>query len=143
MNFFYQDLSTFFEYLLSIRKIEDHISIDLKFPVRWGIPKSIADEGKLIPFNTGDDTSKGYSFVSEMNEKDIQDTIDKIAKTIKMNKDKEVKELLFKQTVDKLKATFEKNNLEKLEKLYFDFESDETKLEINENGEIPIDTELA
>jgi hypothetical protein len=143
MNFFYQDLSTFFEYLHSIRKIEDYISIDLKFPIKWGIPKSIADEGQLVPFSTGEDDQKGYSFVSAMTEKDIQDTIAKITKTIKMNKDKEIKEMLFKQTVDKLKVTFEKNNLEKLEKLYFDFEPEEPKLEMNENGEVPVDTELA
>jgi hypothetical protein len=143
MNFFYQELSSFFEYLHSIRKIEDYVSIDLKFPSKWGIPKSIADEGQLVPFNLSEEDLKGFSFVSQMNEKEIQDTILKINKTIKMNKDKEIKEMLFKQTVDKLKQTFEKNNLEKLEKLYFDFEPDEPKLEIDENGEVPVNSELA
>lgn len=143
MSLFYQELSGFFEYLHSIRKIEDYVSIDLKFSSKWGIPKSIADEGQLVPFNLGEEDLKGYSFVSSMNEKDIQDTISKINKTIKMNKDKEIKEMLFKQTVDKLRVTFEKNNLEKLEKLYFDFENDEPKLEIDENGEVPVNSELA
>jgi hypothetical protein len=142
MNF-YQDLSTFFEYLHSIRKIDGYLSFDLTLSSKWGLPKSIADEGQVIPFDTGDSDLKGYSFVSVMGEKEISETIGKINKTIKMNKDKEVKEKLFKQTVDKLKQTFEKNDLDKLETLYFDFESNQTKIENNEVGKVPIDTELA
>jgi hypothetical protein len=142
MNF-YQDLSTFFEYLHSIRKIDGYLSFDLTLSSKWGLPKSIADEGKVIPFDTGDHDFKGYSFVSVMDEKEISETIGKINKTIKMNKDKEIKEKLFKQTVDKLKQTFEKNDLDKLETLYFDFESNQTKIENDEVGKVPIDTELA
>ncbi len=142
MNF-YQDLSTFFEYLHSIRKIDGYLSFDLTLSSKWGLPKSIADEGKVIPFDTGDSDFKGYSFVSVMDEIEIIETIGKINKTIKMNKDKEIKENLFKQTVDKLKQTFEKNDLDKLETLYFDFESNQTKIENDEVGKVPIDTELA
>jgi hypothetical protein len=142
MNF-YQDLSTFFEYLHSIRKIDGYLSFDLTLSSKWGLPKSIADEGQVIPFDIGDSDLKGYSFVSVMGEKEISETIGKINKTIKMNKDKEIKEKLFKQTVDKLKQTFEKNDLDKLETLYFDFESNQTKIENNEVGKVPIDTELA
>ena len=39
-----------------------------------------------------------------------------------MNKERELKERLFKQTVEQLKQTFEKTDLDKLQNLYFDFE---------------------
>lgn len=138
---FYQTILPFIEYLHSIRKIEDYLSIDIKFPMKWGLPKSILEDGQTIPFDTGDENFKGISFVSNINEKDINDTFARITKTIKLNKDREVKEKLFKETIDKLKSTFEKTDLEKLKTLYFDFETDETKLDDDEtyrqNGETP------
>lgn len=109
--------------------------------MKWGLPKSILEDGQTIPFDTGDENFKGISFVSNINEKDINDTFARITKTIKLNKDREVKEKLFKETIDKLKSTFEKTDLEKLKTLYFDFETDETKLDDDEtyrqNGETP------
>jgi uncharacterized pyridoxamine 5'-phosphate oxidase family protein len=39
-----------------------------------------------------------------------------------LNKERELKERLFKQTVEQLKQTFEKTDLDKLQNLYFDFE---------------------
>jgi hypothetical protein len=142
MNF-YQHISSFSDYLHSIRKLEDYLSFDIMFPIKWGVPKSIVDEGKIVPFETGDENYKGFSFVSNINEKDISDIIVKINKTIKLNKDREIKDRLFKETIDKLKNTFEKNDLEKLKKLYFDFETEETSLDDGNNGQIPENTELA
>ena len=67
----------------------------------------------------------------------------KIAKIIKLNKERELKEKLFKQTVDQLKQTFEKTDLDKLQNLYFDFD-EEPELEIDEeqDGFQPEDAEL-
>jgi len=140
---FYQQISEFSDYLHSIRKLEGYLSFDIMFPIKWGVPKSIVDEGQLVPFETGDENTKGFSFVSTINEKEINDTINKILKTIKINKDREIKDRLFKETIDRLKNTFEKNDLEKLKKLYFDFETEETSLENEDDGQIPENTELA
>jgi hypothetical protein len=141
---FYQQISQFSDYLHSIRKLEEYLSFDIMFPVKWGIPKSIVDEGQLIPFSTGDENTKGFSFVSSINEKEINELINKVLKIIKINKDREIKDKLFKETIEKLKNTFEKNDLEKLKKLYFDFESDmQTPLENEQNGEISENIELA
>lgn len=141
---FYQQISTFSDYLHSIRKLEGYLSFDIMFPIKWGVPKSIVDEGQLVPFDTGDETTKGFSFVSNINEKDINDTINKILKTIKINKDREIKDRLFKETIDKLKNTFERNDLDKLKTLYFDFETDGPKLDEDEtNGQVGETTELA
>lgn len=142
MNF-YQHISSFSDYLHSIRKLEDYLSFDLMFPVKWGVPKSIVDEGKIVPFETGDENYKGFSFVSSINETDISDIINKINKTIKLNKDREIKDKLFKETIDKLKQTFEKTDLEKLKKLYFNFEPEETILNDEQDGQIPDLPELA
>jgi uncharacterized pyridoxamine 5'-phosphate oxidase family protein len=73
---------------------------------------------------------KGISFVSEINESNVSLTLTKIAKIIKLNKERELKERLFKQTVDQLKQTFEKTDLDKLQNLYFDFDEGDTSLDI-------------
>jgi len=140
----YQNILPFIEYLHSIRKIEGYLSIDIKIPIKWGLPKSVLDDGQTIPFETGDETLKGISFVTNITEKEIDDTLSKIGRVIKLNKDREIKERLFKETVDRLKSTFEKNELDKLKTLYFDFETDEPKLDEDEtNGQVGETAELA
>lgn len=121
MNF-YNEIYPYIEYLHSIRKLKDFLSFDMKFPVKWVLPKSILDEGQCVPFETNDDKMKGISFVSEIKNDSIDNILLKINKIIKSNKEKEYKEKLFKEVVDRLKTTFEKNDIDKLQKLYFDFE---------------------
>jgi len=140
----HQSILPFIEHLHSIRKLEGYLTIDIKIPIKWGLPKIVAEDGQTIPFETGDDTLKGISFVTNVNDKDINDTLSKIGKVIKLNKDREIKERLFKETVDRLKSAFEKNDLDKLKTLYFDFETDEPKLEEDEtNGQVGETPELA
>jgi hypothetical protein len=125
----------------------------MKFPNKWSIPKSIVDEGQVIGFEVEDQNSKGVTFVCPINEKDVSLTLVKIGKIIKLNKEKELKERLFKQTVEQLKQTFEKTDLDKLQNLYFDFDEEdvdtnldveiETDLEDEQDGQEPTVTELA
>lgn len=131
---FYTIISPYVEYLHSIRKLENYLSFDMKFPTRWSLPKSIMDEGQLISFDVGIENLKGLSFVSKIDDTDIELTLSKVLKIIKLNKEREIKERLFKETVEQLKNTFEKTNLDKLQKLYFDFENDETILNTDEEG---------
>ena len=121
MNF-YQNISSFSDYLFSIRKLKDYLSIDLLFPVKWSVPKSMVETTETVPFNSENNDTKGLSFVCPLNEQAIVQTISKINKIIKLNKEKEQKEILFKHTIEELKKTFEKNDLDTLQKLYFDFE---------------------
>jgi hypothetical protein len=134
---FYKELAPFVQYIHSIRKLETYLSFDMVFPTKWSLPKSIIEEGQSISFNVEDRNSKGITFVSQINENDISLMLIKIAKIIKLNKERELKEQLFKQTIDQLKQTFEKNDLDKLQNLYFDFESDITPdLDLDEqNGQ--------
>jgi hypothetical protein len=142
---FYKELEPFVQYIHSVRKLENYLSFDMAFPVKWSLPKSIIDEGQVIGFNLDNQNLKGLTFVSQINENDISIILTKIAKIIKLNKERELKEQLFKQTIDRLKQTFEKTDLDRLQHLYFDFETDTTpNLELDEqNGEESATIELA
>jgi hypothetical protein len=134
---FYKELAPFVQYIHSIRKLETYLSFDIAFPTKWSLPKSIIDEGQIIAFTLEDANLKGVSFVAQINENDVSIILTKIARIIKLNKERELKEQLFKQTIDQLKQTFEKNDLDKLQNLYFDFETDITPdLDLDEqNGQ--------
>ena len=119
---FYKEILPFVEYIHSIRKLESYLSFDMKFQTKWSIPKSIVDEGQVVAFEVEDPNMKGITFISPIGEKEVSSIIVKIGKIIKLNKERELKERLFKQTVEQLKQTFEKTDLDKLQNLYFDFE---------------------
>jgi hypothetical protein len=131
---FYKEIVPFVEYIHSIRKLETYLSFDMKFPIKWSIPKNIVDEGQVIAFEVEDQNTKGITFICPINEKEVSSILVKIGKTIKLNKERELKERLFKQTVEQLKQTFEKTDLDKLQNLYFDF--DEGELDTDLDGEI-------
>jgi len=128
---FYREIAPFVEYIHSIRRLESYLSFDMKFPTKWSIPKSIVDEGQVIGFDVEDTNSKGISFVCPINEKEVSITLVKVGKIIKLNKEKELKEKLFKQTVEQLKQTFEKTDLDKLQNLYFDFDEEDVDTNLN------------
>jgi hypothetical protein len=98
---------------------------------------------------------KGISFVSPIDDSEVSKNLIKIAKIIKLNKEKELKERLFKETVEQLKNTFEKTDLDKLKNLNFYFEEEDETPELNvdlddtdndldyeQDGQESIDTEL-
>lgn len=107
----------------------------MTFPTKWSLPKSIIDEGQVVGFESENQDMKGVSFVSQIDEKQISTTMAKIAKIIKINKERELKERLFKQTVEQLKQTFEKTDLDKLQNLYFDFDEEDSTLGIEDDIE--------
>jgi hypothetical protein len=152
---FYKELSPFVEYLHSIRKLKNYLSFDMVFPTKWSLPKSLVDEGQIVGFEAENQNLKGISFVSSIDDSEVSKNLIKIAKIIKLNKEKELKERLFKETVEQLKNTFEKTDLDKLKNLNFYFEEEDETPELNvdlddtdndldyeQDGEEPIDTEL-
>lgn len=140
---FYKEIAPFNEYIRSIRKLKTYLSFDLEFPSKWSIPKSLVEEGQAVAFESEDTNKKGISFVALFDETNISSTLTKVAKIIKLNKEKEIKEKLFKQTIEQLKETFERTDLDKLKTLYFDFDLEETELEINHESETTEDTSVA
>jgi hypothetical protein len=67
------------------------------------------------------------SFVCEMTENEVEKNIIMIQKIIRLNKEREMKEVLFKEVMSELKKTFETNDLQSLKKLNFYFENDKPK----------------
>lgn len=137
---FYKEIVPFVEYIHSIRKLESYLSFDMTFPTKWSIPKNIVDEGQVVGFDVEDPNMKGITFISPIGEKEVSSIIVKIGKTIKLNKERELKEKLFKQTVEQLKQTFEKTDLDKLQNLYFDFDV-EDELDTELDTEIDLEDE--
>ena len=84
---------------------------------------------------------KGVTFVCEINEKEVSLIMVKIGKIINLNKERELKEKLFKQTVEQLKQTFEKTDLDKLQNLYFDFDEGELDTDLDTNIETDLEDE--
>jgi len=140
---FYKELETFQEFIRSIRKLKNFLSFDLEFPAKWSMPKSFADEGQAVPFDSENSNLKGISFVCEMNETEVNKTLEKISKIIKLNREREIKEKLFKETIEQLKQTFEKTDLEQLKRLYFDFDNEINLNEDEQDGQEPAAIELA
>jgi hypothetical protein len=143
---FYRELLPFIDQIHSIRKLENYFSFDMKFPEKWSMPKSLVEESQVVAFQTEEQNTKGISFVCQIDEKEVTSTLNRITKIIKLNKERELKEKLFKQTIEQLKQTFEKTDLDKLKNLYFDFDEgdEEPNLEIDEqDGDEPAITELA
>lgn len=152
---FYKELLPFVEYLHSIRKLKTYLSFDMVFPTKWSLPKSIVEEGQIVGFEAENQNLKGISFVSPIDDSEVSKTMMKISKVIKLNKEKELKERLFKETVERLKSTFEKTDLDKLQNLYFDFDDgddtpeldvelddDDNDSDYEQNEQEPVDTEL-
>ncbi len=118
--------------------------------------KSIVEEGQIVGFEAENQNLKGISFVSPIDDSEVSKTMMKISKVIKLNKEKELKERLFKETVERLKSTFEKTDLDKLQNLYFDFDDgddtpeldvelddDDNDSDYEQDEQEPVDTELA
>ena len=91
----YKEIENIVDYCSSIRKLKTYLSFDMVFPATWAVLKSQVDETKTV-FNKSDDKGKNISFVSEINEQSISETISNIETVINYNKEKEEKERLFK-----------------------------------------------
>jgi hypothetical protein len=133
MNF-YKAIEPFIEYFFSIRKIENFLSFDIEIPKTWGIPKTLNTDGQTIPFESPRaETHRGLSIMCEINDVEVDKTVQNILKLIRVNKEREDKEMLFKDVIADLKKTFESSDLESLKRLNFYFENERPK-EIEDDG---------
>lgn len=129
---FFKELENIVIYTNSIRKLENYLSFDLVFPTTWSLLKSHVDETKTV-FHKNDEKGKTVSFLAEINDESISETIKRIESVINYNKEKEEKQRLFNEKVSELKNLFEKESLDELKSLKFDI--DETpKLEGTEES---------
>lgn len=129
---FYKEVEKILDYITSIRKLENYLSFDVVFPSTWSVLKSQVDETKTV-FHKNDEKGKTISFLSEIDESSITETVVRIESIINYNKEKEEKQRLFNEKVNELKNLFEKEDLDGLKSLKFDI--DETpKLEGTEES---------
>jgi hypothetical protein len=116
----YQELKDIFEFLVSVRKLKNYLTIDIEFPSTWKIPKRFVQEDKIVENQKVNDRNRFFSFVSEFSEENLNHTVDNIKKIISYNREIELKEKLLKQKIDELKRIFESKKLENLQTLKFD-----------------------
>jgi hypothetical protein len=116
----YNELKDIFQYLVSVRKLKNYLSVDIEFPITWKIPKRFVQEDKILENQKVNDSTRFFSFVSEFDEKVLNLTIQNIKNIISYNKEIELKEKLLKQKIDELKRIFESKNLENLQTLKFE-----------------------
>ena len=98
----------------------------------WKLPKKYVEEDKLMEQESKVPDHRFFSFVSEINEDNIEKTSENLRNIIKYNLDREEKDKLFQYKVDELKTIFEKQNLNNLKKLKFNIKTDKIELEDNE-----------
>ena len=70
----YKELVDIYEYLLSVRKLEKYLSIDIEFPTSWKLPKKYVAVDRVIEIDSQDNTKRCFSFVSEFNERSLETT---------------------------------------------------------------------
>lgn len=128
----YKEFSVLFPYLQSVRKIKSFLSFDVSFPKTWKLPKKYVDEEKLMEQTSTIPDERLFSFVSEINEVEIEKCSSNIQNIITYNREREEKERLFNEKVEELKVVFEKQSLKNLQELKFDIKSKKIKLEDNE-----------
>lgn len=128
----YKEFSNLLPYLQSVRKLKTYFSFDVSFPITWKLPKKYVDENRVVEQDSKTSTHRFFSFVSEINEEDVDRTTTNIKNIIKYNLDREEKEQLFENKVNELKVIFEKQNLNSLKNLKFQLNLNKIELEDGE-----------
>jgi hypothetical protein len=128
----YKEFSQLLPYTQSIRKLKNFLVFDVNFPNTWKLPKKYIIEDKFLEQETQITNHRTFSFVSDLNEDEVEMTSRNIQNIIKYNLDREEKERLFESKVSELRVIFEKQNLKNLKDL---------KFEINQNRLILDDDE--
>ena len=128
----YKEFSSLLPYLQSVRKLKEYFSFDVSFPITWKLPKKYVDENRVVEQDSKTSTHRFFSFVSEINEEDVDRITSNIKSIVKYNLEREEKEQLFENKVNELKGIFEKQNLKNLKNLKFQLNTNKIELEDDE-----------
>jgi hypothetical protein len=137
----YEQIGEIFPNLISIRKLENYISVDVKFPNTWKLPKKYVDEKTIIEQKSNEPEFRFFSFATLFEKEPIDVLFSNLKNIIKYNKEREEKERLFEDKVKELKYFFEKSNLNDLKALEFQIKQS-LKLELEDESESGQDIEL-
>ena len=124
----YKEFSNLLPYLQSVRKLKEYFSFDVSFPITWKLPKKYVDENRVVEQDSKTSTHRFFSFVSEINEEDVDRITSNIKSIVKYNLEREEKEQLFENKVNELKGIFEKQNLKNLKNLKFQLNTNKIEL---------------
>ena len=128
----YKEFSNLLPYLQSVRKLKEYFSFDVSFPITWKLPKKYVDENRVVEQDSKTSTHRFFSFVSEINEEDVDRITSNIKSIVRYNLEREEKEQLFENKVNELKGIFEKQNLKNLKNLKFQLNTNKIELEDDE-----------
>lgn len=137
----YKEFSNLLPYLQSVRKLKEYFSFDVMFPLTWKLPKKFVDEKRLLEQESTVSTHRFFSFVSEINEEDVERITSNIKNIVRYNLDREEKEKLFEDKVTELKTIFEKQTLKSLKNLKFQI-NPINHIELEDNEESVKTTEM-
>jgi ATP-dependent Lon protease len=115
----YKELINIFPYLVSIRKLENYVSIDIEFPKTWKYPKKYVDEKTIIEQKSQKEDFRFFSFATAFDETSLNVLFTNINGIVKYNKEREEKEFLLEEKMKQLRSFFEQNKLDDLKSLEF------------------------
>jgi len=138
----YLKLKEVFPYLISIRKLENYVSIDIEIPENWKLIKKYVDEKSVVEQKSNRSEYRWFSFTCEFNEQSLENLFKNLLGLIKYNKEREEKERLFEEKVKELKLFFEQKNLTDLKALEFNIKN-ALKIELEDDEPERKDIELA
>ena len=131
-----QFLNQFSPYFLSLRSVDNYNIVDIQVPNLWDVGKVSEDltegETKLQAVVTGQEkTSKIISIVGIQDIHSFGMIFKRVGVIVKVNLEREQKNILFKDTVKKLEKLFIDTDLDQLQNIKIDVPE-----EINENIEV-------
>lgn len=128
----YKELSDIFPYLISIRKLENYVSLDIEFPSTWKLPKKYVNPETTVEQPATKEGVRCFSFATQFDETQIIQIFQNVKGIISWNREREMKEKLLQDKVNELKTFFEKNSLDSLQNLQFNIQNNLGKLELED-----------
>jgi len=114
-------------YVIGIRYLEGAVVVDAVFKEGWTVP----DDANIKKVK-GNDELNYYMIFSEVKNVGLDDLLNYVDKTIKVNLEREKKHDLLREKVNELKEIFKKNSLTKLQRLKFTFNEEELLPNLND-----------
>jgi len=114
-------------YVIGIRYVEGTPLVDTVFKEGWTVP-----EDSNIQKVKGDEGLNYYMIFSEVKGIGLDELLNYVEKTIKLNLEREKKHDLLREKVNELKEVFKKNSLLKLQRLKFTFADEELVPPLND-----------
>lgn len=128
----YSEFSALLPYLQSVRKLKNFISFDISIPNTWKLPKKFVQEDKVLEQTSTTENHRLISFVTEIQEEDVEKLTTNIQQIIAYNLEREEKERLLEVKVNELKTLFEKSSLTSLKTLKFEIKQSKIQLQDDE-----------